>query len=183
MYDGDNARGCFYCNGSGTFDAPDMVAIIDSLIVKRKKGNHFRKSRPKYQNSVWGNRQYFVWRIARFHGGADVCMPVCAEMDIAGDPYRPELEKLAESLAKAAFGTDLAAAYRWGRLLVNDCPEPPKGLPATAYSCGPVVLDSKPASERIELDEITSDETASADPLGPENNDCQMDLFLTDNGD
>lgn len=145
-------RRCLYCDGKGTFDAPDFVALAESLFVKRKGKKNFRKSRPKYERSVWGNRQYYLWRIARFHGGADVCMPMMAEMDIAGDPYRPELEAVAETLAKIAFGTDMAAAYRWGRLLTNNCPEPPPGLPDSAYSCGPVTDSNKPECEQIELD-------------------------------
>jgi hypothetical protein len=78
--------------------------------------------------------------MARFHGGADVCLPMMAEMDINGDPYEPELNALAEAVARKVFGTDLAASMRWGRALgyVDKVPE---GLPDSAYEGGPAGTD------------------------------------------
>jgi len=56
------------------------------------------------------------------------------------DPYLPVLDALADIVAKKAFGTDLAAAFRWGNALgMIDVPAP-DGLPATAYAGGPEVL-------------------------------------------
>lgn len=42
-------------------------------------------------------------------------MPMMADLFVRGDPFKAELDKLADSVAKEQFGTDLAAAARWGR--------------------------------------------------------------------
>jgi hypothetical protein len=55
--------------------------------------------------------------MARFHGGADMTMPVCASMDVYGDPYRAELDAIADRVAKEIFGSDLRAARRWDSAL------------------------------------------------------------------
>jgi hypothetical protein len=36
---------------------------------------------------------------------------------IDGDPYLEELDRLADSLAREYFGSDMRAALRWGRAL------------------------------------------------------------------
>lgn len=127
-------RGCFSCNGVGYFEPVDAKAIIAAIVSTRgqRKGK-LLKSRPSYKK---GPRAYFVWRLARFHGGADVCMPVSAYWDVDGDPFKNELELLADEVAKAAFGTDLAGAARWGSAL-GMLDRVPDGLPASAYHSGP----------------------------------------------
>ena len=90
--------------------------------------------------------------MARFHGGADVTMPVCASMDVAGDPFVDVLDIIADRVAQRVYGTDKAAAYRWGSALFGSDMKVPDGMPASAYSCGPVVLDGdKPEEEMMEL--------------------------------
>lgn len=98
---------CSSCGGSGTFCEPDRDVIW--LAIRGRKG--LVSKRPK------DGRAYYVWRMARFHGGLDTTMPVMASLEIHGDPWRPELDKLADEAAKTFCGTDLAAAKRWGRAL------------------------------------------------------------------
>lgn len=136
----DTWRKCYACDGRGHFDKPNYLAIWAA--IKGRKG--LRSARPKE------DRPYYVWRLARFHGGADVTMPVGASLAAQGDPYREELERMADLVAKHVFGTDLAAAHRWGRALGyldRDMP----GLPASAYSGGPVADRDKPIEEALEL--------------------------------
>jgi len=100
---------CNRCNGAGTFDAPNF-ATIRAAIAGRKPGT-LRSSRPK------DARAYYVWRLARFHGGADITMPVMAGIEIGGDPFAKDLDALADAVAKEIFGSNLRAAYRWGKAL------------------------------------------------------------------
>lgn len=126
----DKEKTCYECNGTGKFLKPNVPEIIAN--IKGRKG--LRSARPK------DRRAYYVWRLARFHGGKDVTMPVCADMELGRDPYKPTLDLLADAVAKRVFGTDKAAAYRWGRALGYNLPRV-EGLPASAESCGPVVMD------------------------------------------
>jgi hypothetical protein len=123
---------CSACEGRKTFDPPDFARILDDII----HNGHLRRTRPRPEK---GPRAYYVWRMARFHGGADVHMPMMAACMIHGDPFDTELNQLAEVVAGRAFGTDMAAAYRWCSALGHNV-DVPDGLPATAYSGGPVCL-------------------------------------------
>ena len=96
---------CISCGGRGEFEEPDPVAI--EAAIKGRKG--LRSARPK------DHRAYYVWRMARFHGGVDMTMPVMASVEIHGDPFRKELDAIADNMAKKYFGSDLKAARRWGR--------------------------------------------------------------------
>lgn len=131
---------CVWCDGRGRFMRPDLNTILEA--IKGRKG--LRSKRPA------ARRDYYVWRMARFHGGADVTMPVCASMDVNGDPFVPLLDVIADAVAKHVFGTDLAAAHRWGRALGHLDQDLP-GLPASAYACGPVADSDKPEEEQAEL--------------------------------
>jgi len=104
-------RPCTYCNGKGGFKEPNKDRILNNCGSNR---GVIRSSRPKVDK---GFRAYYVWRIARFHGGKDTRMPMCAEMDVQYDPFRPELEEMAQELAAKAFGTSYAGAMIWGRAL------------------------------------------------------------------
>lgn len=98
---------CWACDGRGWFPPLDVQAIVTA--IKGRKG--LRSKRPD------GRRSYYVWRLARFHGGIDVCLPMVAQWDIAGDPFDKELDLLSELVAKRAFGTDMAGARAWARVL------------------------------------------------------------------
>lgn len=106
----DPSLKCRSCGGHGYFLPPDEAAIRAAIFSPRKKGQLVSR-RPQ------DPRAYFVWRLARFHGGADVTMPVMAYCDVFGDPYQEELEKLADRVAREVYGTDLAAMARWAPLL------------------------------------------------------------------
>jgi len=84
--------------------------------------------------------------MARFHGGKDVTMPVTATCLIDGDPFEDMLGKVAELVAVKAFGTDMAAAYRWAGALGHSV-NVPNGMPSSAYSGGPTYDSSKPEFE------------------------------------
>ena len=77
-------------------------------------------------------------------------MPVVAGMVANYEPYIKELDALADHVAKACFGTNMAAAYRWRSALGYE-EKVPAGLPATAYEGGPVVMGNKPPEEHPEL--------------------------------
>lgn len=138
---------CFVCKGSGTMPEPDVPAILAA--IKGRKG--LRTAKPKNDN-----RAYYVWRMARFHGGVDVTMPIWAETLIHGDPWVKELAALADAVAKHYFGTHMAAATRWagilgGSELQNKMLETLPNLPSTAQPCGPVVTEEKPVEELPEM--------------------------------
>ena len=145
-------RRCVYCDGVGSFPEFDSLAILRKVFVKRKCKVVFRKSSAGgKRTTVLERRAYYVWRLARFHGGADVSMPVVATMECDGDPVLKQLDELSERVAKQAFGTHKAAAYRWGGAFGMLPDHPPTGLPATAYEGGPVADENKPEFELAEL--------------------------------
>ena len=96
---------CHSCNGSGWFHAPDLKALATS--IKGRKPGALKSRRPD------DARGYFVWRLARFHGGKDVCLPMGAEMEISGDPYKEILDTLAEIIARKLFGSGNVGRARW----------------------------------------------------------------------
>jgi len=150
-------RPCCFCDGKGQFPGFDPLVIVKECFVldkKTGKPKRFRRSAPDaYQNRHAGSvaaRAYYVWRMARFHGGADVHMPMEAIGVVEGDPMGKLLDPLASAVAKIAFGDDRAGAYRWGRLLIDPTlPEYPPGVALSGSSHGPVVLtpelDHEPA--------------------------------------
>ena len=155
-FEGPEGKKCVGCHGTGTFEEPDYRAIIDALFTTRGKVRRFRKSFPQkldHFGTVFGARAYYVWRWARFSGGADVTQPMTAELVNYGEPYKEELSKIADLVARKVFGTDLAAVCRWGTALGFLQPEQvPEGMPDSAYSGGPVVTHGeKPWWELAEL--------------------------------
>lgn len=144
---GTNVRPCYKCDGKGIFTAPDWDALLTAI---RGRGGKLRSARPGREK---GDRAYYIWRIARFNGGADVTMPMMASLFSDGDPFLPELDAFADAVAVRVFGTRLAGAARWGRLLTNNAPATPPGLPATAYEFGPV-LGPDVVKPKEELGEI-----------------------------
>jgi hypothetical protein len=147
---------CIWCNGTGTFSGVDVEAIKKLITAGKGPKARLRASWPS-KLSPWRNkdttvrRAYYVWRLARFHGGADVTMPVTAAGCIEGDPHIRLLDALSDVVAKKVFGTDRAASHRWGRLL-GFVKEDAPGLPSSAYEGGPIVTSGqKPEFEAIEL--------------------------------
>lgn len=147
---------CYACNGAGVFNCPDFGELFKMLFTSRGGKTRFRAAFPskidRYKNTV-GGRAYYIWRLARFHGGVDVTLPMFADLIVRGDPYKKELDAASELIAKKVFGTDLAAAYRWGSALgIIQSDKIPSGLPQSAYENGAVVLDgNKIPEEELEL--------------------------------
>ena len=143
-------KACDTCGGRGHIEPPDAKAIVE--LIKGRKGLCSKAPDHYGVNFTLSNlRAYYVWRLARFHGGVDVTLPMNAMSCIHGDPFENELNKIADTVARRVFGTDKAAATRWSGVM-GKRHTAPKGLPASAYSGGPVVLDgNKPEEELLEL--------------------------------
>jgi hypothetical protein len=112
---------CPTCHGTGCLAAPDEEALL--LLVARPDRT-IRRSRPRSADpgdspafKVACSRAYAIWRLARFNGGKDMRMPILAELELHDDPYEDEIHALADKVARAHFGTDLAAAITWGKVL------------------------------------------------------------------
>lgn len=116
----DEERTCYACQGSKTFPEVNLKSIVQRIIAKQGKNKGSIRAAfpsPGRRDGIEECRAYFVWRLARFHGGKDMTIPVIADMIIGGDPYREELDKVASEVAKLFFGTDLAATMLWGRAM------------------------------------------------------------------
>lgn len=107
---------CFECEGRGYFAPLDEEQIRADV---KGRTSPLRSSAPHKARkmTVRERRAYYVWRMARFHGGADPTVPVVATWFCGDDAFGIELDTLAETLAREAFGTDMGAAYRWGRAM------------------------------------------------------------------
>ena len=110
---------CVHCNGQKVFSAPNEESIIRAITTGKGEKHRIRASMTSTSKGE-GARAYYVWRLARFHGsnapGAQ-CMPVMADIAISGDPFKAELDALADKVAERYFGTSMRAAMRWGRAL------------------------------------------------------------------
>ncbi len=142
------SRPCTFCDGSGHFDQPDLPALLQA--VKGRKPGTLRSKRPD------DDRAWYVWRMARFHGGADVTLPMTAAFAVTGDPYVPYLDLVAEKVAQQVYGSYRAGTIRWAHAMGHEVGDsyldgsaivPPSAMPG-----GPVVLDgNKPYCEQLEL--------------------------------
>lgn len=109
---------CISCAGKGAFEPVNEASILAAITATRGKNKGKLRAAFTSPTAKEGHdvaRAYYVWRIARFHGGVDMTMPMTAEMVVRGDPFRAELEAIADKVAEAAFGSKYRAAARWGR--------------------------------------------------------------------
>lgn len=113
---------CYRCHGEKQWHPPDFAKILSQITTgrgvkdgKRKLLASFPSKKLNHYSDREAGRAYYVWRLARFHGGIDMTMPMTATMVNGGDPFHKELDKFSEVVAKANFGTDMAAATRWGQ--------------------------------------------------------------------
>jgi hypothetical protein len=100
---------------------------IDELMDELEGRSGFRKTKPDASGLI-----QYVWRMARFHGGYDTCMPVTASfwlqdyldaegidasvsgvMDDAGKEITSELDKVAEAILIGFEENPDRAAQRW----------------------------------------------------------------------
>lgn len=119
-YPNEQLQDCLYCNATGIFEPVDESQILALIIATRGKNKDKLRgsmTSPIRSDGVLKNRAYYVWRMARFHGGVDITMPVMASTCINNDPYRDELDLLADKVAVLSFGSNMRASYRWGRAL------------------------------------------------------------------
>ena len=133
---------CLWCDSLGHFTKPDLTALVKA--VKGRKPGTLRSKRPD------DSRAYFIWRMARFHTGKDVTLPMTAQMDIAADPYRDLLEFWAEKVAEKLTGHKSAGRARWQAAMYGTAPQE-RYMPASAYPGGPVADSNKPEEELLEL--------------------------------
>jgi hypothetical protein len=96
---------CYQCDGVGYYHAPDLFQLVNA--VKGRKAGTLRSKRPD------NAREYYVWRLARFHGGKDMCLPMGAEMEVGGDPYKEILDELSKIVAQRIFGSGNVGTARW----------------------------------------------------------------------
>lgn len=101
---------CTWCDGIGKYSEPNVEEI--EALVLATKGKNKGKLRASMKSSD-NARAYYVWRMARFHGGVDVTLPVMADLGVRGDPYRKELDQIAEDVAKKYLGSNMRGAMRW----------------------------------------------------------------------
>jgi hypothetical protein len=111
---------CNACEGTGVFAEVDESAILELILAKQGKNKgklRASMTSPLKKDGILKNRAYYVWRMARFHGGVDMTMPVMAGYCVSGDPYTSELDDLSDKVARESLGSDLRGAMRWGRAL------------------------------------------------------------------
>jgi hypothetical protein len=129
---------CFDCDGAGWFHAPDLEAIVKA--VQGRKPCTLRSKRP--DDAV----PYFVWRMARFHSGKDVCMPMGATMELGGNPYMELLDELARIIAERWFGSGNVGRARWQQAMYGS--HSFQDLPQ--HLDGPTYDADKPVEEMLE---------------------------------
>lgn len=129
---------CYGCDGRGWFHAPDLRVL--AAAIKGRKVGTLRSKRPD------DSRAYYVWRLARFHGGKDVCLPMGAELQLGSDPYRGILDEMAQAVARHVFGSGNVGRARWQQAMYGS--HEFSDLPATLD--GPVYDAHKPLEEILE---------------------------------
>lgn len=120
ILDETKRRSCTACVGRGEFDPINLEDLLLRIVAsKGKNKGKLRASMtsPLTSDGVNAARAYYVWRLARYHGGVDMTMPIMADLVVRGDPFKDKLNTIADAVAKRAFGTDMAAAVTWGRAL------------------------------------------------------------------
>lgn len=115
----DPVKACLYCQ-EGNFPEINEDEIMSLIMVSRGKNKgklRASMTSPVRSDGIVKNRAYYIWRMARFHAGIDVTMPVMASTCITGDPYRKELDDLSDKVAMNNFGDRMAGAMIWGRAM------------------------------------------------------------------
>ena len=122
-YEGPEGKKCPHCKGKGTMRGFNPVEVLNNCLTrpnrdgKRRMYKTFPHKKLLPYETLEGSRAYYVWRIARFHGGVDTKLPMVAEQLCQYDPFREELENLASFLAEQVYGTSRAGALQWARVV------------------------------------------------------------------
>lgn len=130
-------RVCSCCDGRGTFESPDLKQLCEA--IRGRKPRTVRSKRPE------DPRAFFLWRMTRFHSGADVTLPVVATMDVDGDPFKPVLEIAAQMIAEHCTGKQSIGSARWRHAIHGEMPADPAVLDM------PIFDSDKPMIERMEV--------------------------------
>ena len=123
-------RVCSCCDGRGTFEAPDLKQLCEAI-----------RGRKPPEDA----RAFFLWRMVRFHSGADVTLPMVATMNVDGDPFKPTLEIAAQMIAEHLTGKPSIGSARWRHAIHGEIPADPAVLDM------PVCDGNKPFIEMQEL--------------------------------
>jgi len=122
---------CNACQGFGWFTPPSFDDILKRIVATKGKNKGTVRasftsptivrdpSEEQRREQINAKRAYYVWRLARFHGGKDTTMPSVAMLFSRGDPYIQLLDALADGVARKAFGTSMGAAAMWGKALLG----------------------------------------------------------------
>lgn len=129
----DGGRRCYTCDGAGAFAKPDLMGLLNPIRSKKSRTGLVSK-RPKDDRQAW------LWRMIRFHTGADVTMPWT--FTLRGDPYASYIDDFAIVVARKLTGHASAGGARWSGLLSNGPLPTTPDMPMTAFACGPVVTDN-----------------------------------------
>lgn len=129
----DGSRRCYACGGAKIFKKPDLIKLLEPILSKKSRSGLVSK-RPKDDRQAW------LWRMVRFHTGADVTMPWT--FTIRGDPFASYIDDFAMVVAHKLTGHGSAGGARWSGLLSNNPLPTTPNMPATAFPCGPVVTDN-----------------------------------------
>ena len=125
----DCVHSCSSCEGKGTFpdltesDRLELLGRIHTTqgarkgLLKKSFTSPYRNKCRSIEHYMQECRAYYVWRMARFHGGADVTMPMTADMLLRGDPLKAQLDIVADTVAVKTFGSNMIGAGRWRRAL------------------------------------------------------------------
>jgi hypothetical protein len=123
---------CHYCDDAYEVTV-DIRAILDAVAPVKDGKASFRHSRPKAKgydpapgkHPVFGAA--YVWRMIRFHSGADMHMPVMAPdyvgvgwlADASDKPLIEYLDKIADAIGEHLYGKTamLRASAAWGSAL------------------------------------------------------------------
>jgi len=113
---GEYKARCESCRGIGYFEPLDEVYIRSKIFSTKGKNN--RKLRASMLSPIpaeghESERAYYVWKAARFHGGADFSLPMLAAFLVRGDSYLTEINELADRIAIEVYGSKYAGALRW----------------------------------------------------------------------
>ena len=130
-------RVCSCCDGRGTFESPDLKQLCEA--IKGRKPRTVRSRRPA------GSREWFLWRMVRFHNGQDVTLPMTATMAVDGDPFKSTLDAAAVMIAQHFTGKQSIGSARWRHAIHGEMPADPAVLEMPTFG------SDKPMIERMEV--------------------------------